>query len=371
MKTMFSDYENNVVNVPNSILKYFNLDNPHSTLKILDEKLEGQKYKNVMLVLFDGLGYNLLREYRKLCPFLYNHLVGPITSAFPSTTMSSRTSIETGLYPVEHGWVGWDMYFKEFDQVITLSKNSVKTTGEVITDYNIGKTLLKYESVVNKIEKLDGCNAKKISVYHNHKGESLKNARMQIQEIVNNGSKNYIYLYYDEPDHLFHKFGNDSTLAKMKLRKIDKEFKKLCTSLKDTLVIALADHGHIKCEYVTLSDHPTIMNMLKGDTSIDSRTVAFRVKDEYKIVFPGELKRILKDDFIIMTSEEVRARKLFGDALENKYFSDALGDYVAIGITNKCIRYNEKKHKHKSSHSGITEEEMLVPLVIYEGESNN
>lgn len=371
MKTMLPDYQNNIVNVPNSILKYFNLEPKHHTLKELDEILSKYNYKNIVLVLFDGLGYNILKRNEKICPFLNKYLVMPISSTFPSTTMSARTSIESGLYPIEHGWLGWDMYFKKFDQVITLSKNYVKGTKEKITDYHIAKTLLKYESAVQNVKNQDGLNGKKISVYHNKKEQSLKKVRLEIQEITNNDSRNYIYLYCDEPDHTFHVFGNNSILAKIKLRRLDKEFEKLCTSLNDTLVIATADHGHLGCKFITLTDYPNIINMLKGDTGIDLRATSFRVKDEYMDIFPNELKKILKEDFIILSKEEVREKKLFGDADQNKYFDDALGDFIAIGVTNKCIRYDKTKRKQKSSHSGITEDEMLVPLVIYEAHKND
>ena len=58
--------------------------------------------------------------------------------------MAARTTIESGLTPIEHGWLGWDMYFKKFDNVITLTKNYVAATKEKITDYHIARTLLKF-----------------------------------------------------------------------------------------------------------------------------------------------------------------------------------------------------------------------------------
>ena len=371
MKTMLADYHNSVVNVPNSILKHFGLKPSHNTLKELDDILNKYNYKNVVLVLLDGLGYNILKRNEKVCPFLNKYLVTSLSSTFPSTTMSARTSIESGLNPIEHGWLGWDMYFREFDEVITLSRNSIKGTKKKITDYHIGRTLLKYESVVEKINKQDGLRGKKISIYNDDKDKSFKSIRMQIQEMTNNEHRNYIYLYCNEPDNTFHDFGNNSILAKLKLRQLDKEFEKVCKTLNDTLVIGLADHGHLGCKFITLSDYPNIINMLKGDTGIDLRAASFRVKDEYMEIFPLELKKILKDDFIILSKEEVKLKKLFGEGNENKYFEDGLGDYIAIGVTNKCIRYNRKKHKQRSSHSGITEDEMLVPLVIYEAHKIN
>lgn len=367
MKTLFPDYDNGLVNVMSSILKYFNIYHKHKSLGILDDVLKKKKQKNVVLVLFDGLGYNILKRNKKYTPFLNKYLISNISSCFPTTTMSARTTVESGLCPIEHGWLGWDVYFKCYDKVITLARNYVKGFKEKITDYNIAKTLLKYEPVISKVSKKEGCLGSKVTYYPAH-GQSFKNARKKIKKICNNGLKNYVYFYCNEPDHTFHKYGLDTKKEKKVLKKLDRNFKKLCKSLKDSLVIALADHGHLNVSYITLSNYPNIINMLKGDFSGDSRVAVFRVKDEYKKTFPLEVKKVLKDDFIIMSKQEVIQKKLYGTGLKNKYFDDALGDYFAIGIGNKAIRYDEKGHMHKSAHSGITIDEMLVPLIIYEGE---
>ena len=76
---------------------------------------------------------------------------------------------------------------------------------------------------------------------------------------------------------------------------------------------------------------------------------------------------MLKEDFIILSKNEVIDKKLFGSGKENKYFNDALGDYIALAVSDKAIRYNTNSKIKKSNHSGITEDEMYVPLVIYEG----
>ena len=364
MKKVFPDYNNGLVNVISSIEKYFNVKNTNPTLKDLDKVLNKTSKKNVVLVLFDGLGYNILKRNEKYCPFLNKYLVKSILSCFPTTTMTARTTVESGLCPIEHGWLGWDMYFKKYDKVITLARNYVKGTKEKITNYNIAKTLLKYEPVIDKISKRENQLGSKVT-YYPDKGPSIKKARKRIKNITKNGLKNYIYFYCNEPDHTFHKYGCDSKKAIKVLKKLDKNFKKLCNSLDDTIVIALADHGHLNIEYLTLTDYPNIIKMLEGNVSIDIRACSFMVKKEYKKTFSYELKKVLKDDFIIMSKKDIISKKLYGNGKENEYFKDGIGDYIAIATSNKAIRYDNSYHMHKSGHSGITEDEMLVPLIIY------
>jgi predicted AlkP superfamily pyrophosphatase or phosphodiesterase len=65
--------------------------------------------QGVVLLLLDGLGWNLLRERSKLAPVLAGMAGGPITTVAPSTTSAALTSIATGVSPAEHGIVGYRM----------------------------------------------------------------------------------------------------------------------------------------------------------------------------------------------------------------------------------------------------------------------
>lgn len=364
MKYLKPNYDESIVSVVNSVQKYFNIKENHPSLNYLDDYIDKYKPKNIVLVLFDGFGYNILKRNEDICPFLNEHLKRSISSVFPTTTMAARTSIESGLTPVEHGWMGWDMYFKEFDKVITLTKNVIKDTKEKPASYHVAKTLLKYESIVEKIKKKEDCYAEKLTIYSNHKNESLNKLARKIKKITKKKEKTYTYVYYNEPDHVIHKTGTNSKETKKYLKKIDKWFYKLCNKLSNTLVIALADHGHINTSHITLDDHPFIMKMLKGDIAIDNRACSFRVKNEYKKEFLYAIKKVLKDDFLYYTKDEMIKEKLYGNGLENKYYRTGLGDYFAIAIGDVSVRQDKKSSLNVSSHSGLTLDEMLVPLVI-------
>lgn len=365
IKYLRPNYNESIVNVVNSVERYFNVKESHPTLKYLDDFLLRSNCKNVVLVLFDGLGYNILKKNKDVCPFLNKYLKRSVSSVFPTTTMAARTSIESGLNPVEHGWMGWDMYFKDFDKVITLTKNVIKGTNQKPVDYHVARTLLKYESITQKINKIDNCYAEKLTIYSNHPAEKLNRLTRKIKKITKRKEKTYTYVYYNEPDHSMHNTGTDSKETKKYLKKIDKWFSKLCSKLKDTTIIAIADHGHINTSYVTLEQYPNIMKMIDGDVSIDNRACSFRIKKEYKKEFGYAIKKILKNDFIYYTKEDMIKEKLYGNGIENKYYREGLGDYFAIGISDVSIRQFFKTKTHASSHSGLTEDEVLVPLILY------
>jgi len=62
MNIRFPNYNNCLTNVTNSILKYFEIEPYHNTLQELDDILEKKNYKNVLLLLYDGMGTRLLER---------------------------------------------------------------------------------------------------------------------------------------------------------------------------------------------------------------------------------------------------------------------------------------------------------------------
>ena len=63
--------------------------------------------KNIVLLLFDGMGISVLEKHLAPDSFLRKHLVCPISSVFPPTTTAATTSVLTGRTRIEHGWLGW------------------------------------------------------------------------------------------------------------------------------------------------------------------------------------------------------------------------------------------------------------------------
>ena len=61
------------------------------------------------------------------------------------------------------------------------------------------------------------------------------------------------------------------------------------SKLKDTMLIVIADHGHINCDEILLEDYPDLYNLLDGDTWIEPRMCAFKIKngmdEEFKYLF--------------------------------------------------------------------------------------
>lgn len=361
------DYTNCLTNLTCSILKYFNCEYKHNTLDYIDKILEEKKPKNIIYILYDGMGYNLLNRILKPNNFLVKNTKYKLLSVFPPTTTAATTSIITGLNPNEHGWLGWDIYVKEIDEVVTMYKNRIKDTKESLGDENICYKLMHYTSIFKTINQKKNVSSTYISPYAEASYKNLNEMYKKIKENMNKSDKNFIYAYYENPDSITHEYGTKHWKTKRMYRVLNRKSKRFCRNLKDSLVIICADHGHINSSNIFLEDYPEIFNCLDKNTSIDARSAMYFIKDGMNKKFEKLFKDTFKDNFILLNRKEILDKKIFGVGVDNMHFDSAIGDYISIAVKDKCIKYKRLDKKRKdlvSTHAGNTDDETIVPLII-------
>lgn len=362
MKVIKPDYNNCLTNLSNSILKHFGIKSYHESLKELDKLLE-EEYENVVLLIYDGLGSKIIDKCLANDSILKANKIKDITSVFPPTTTSATTSILSAKNPVEHGYLGWNMYFKDINKTISLFTNEDKTTKEEFKEYNVSDKKLKYKSIIEQINKETEANAYGLFPFGVAGYDTRKNLYKQIINFTKIKGKKFIYAYVEEPDHTLHDKGINNTHSKDLITEIEEEVKELSENIDNTLLIITADHGHIESTPIILEEYKDLYNMLERTTSIEPRAVSFKVKDNNKEEFKTLFNNYFKDDFLLYTKKEIIDEKLFGTGKENKYFEDALGDYLALAIKDKYINFDKNDKVFKSHHAGLTEDEVLVPLI--------
>lgn len=108
-----------------------------------------------------------------------------------------------------------------------------------------------------------------------------------------------------------------------------------------------------------------LFNLLEHNISIEARATSFFIKQGKQKEFEKLFNKYFKNDFILYTKEEVIKNRLFGPGKNNIYFEDTIGDFLAVATKDKYFLYNEHSKIFKSVHAGITEDEVVVPLIIY------
>ena len=358
-----NNYNNCLTNLACSIRKHFGLPYNHKTLDKVDKLLEDDP-KNVILILFDGMGSRILDRTLREDSFFIQRKIDDITSVFPATTTAATTSIRTGLNPVEHGWLGWNMYIHEIDKVITLFLNVEKDTNEVNEDYiRLKSDILETRTIANEINSKTQAIGCELFPFGTDKYENLDDMLNRIVEQSEKPGKKFIYAYDDEPDKTMHRCGPDSPEARKLIIERNQKVLELCNRVEDALIIVVADHGHIKVDNLFLKDYPDLQELMVRNTSIDERAVSFKVKDGYQEEFRKRFNNELGMYFKLYPAQEIIDSKLFGDGLENGNFRYALGDFIAIAEDSNKTIVSHGDEIFFSHHAGYTDDEVYVPLI--------
>ena len=67
-------------------------------------------------------------------------------------------------------------------------------------------------------------------------------------------------------------------------------------------------------------------------------------------------------DFLLLSKEEFINKGFIGNGDKGNCF---LGDYMALAIGDYCLQALDEGPHFKSNHAGLTEEEMIIPLIFF------
>ena len=354
-----------IVNMMQSIMNYFDLTPYHHTMEDLDTLLKTKRYEHIVLLIQDGLGYMNLLEHLDESSFMRRHLKKSLKTVFPPTTTAATTSLLSGRYPCEHGWLGWNVYIDELDDTMTLFRNKSKYNHKRQFDFSIGDTYLPYERIVDRINKETHHRAYTVSPYGDtpYVSGNLEALVQTVVSLCKNEEKSYIYAYYEEPDALMHHYGTQSHVVHHNILELDASLEFLCSKLEKTLVLVCADHGHIDVENLFIEDYPQLQQMLLKETSIEPRACNFYIKEAYLDTFPDLFNELFGEHFYLYSKEEVYEKRLFGPC-DPKFQIKGVGDYLAVALTHYTLNDSRNNYTFKSHHAGATQKEMLVPLMV-------
>ena len=369
MKNVFDfDYNKSIVSLSNSLLKYYGVEQTHPSLKVLDDVLKNN-YQNVILMILDGLGTELLKNNLPTTSFLRSNKKDNIYSVFPPTTAAATIAYHSGLTPYESGWIGWACYYPQYDEIIENFFNTAFYTGQTLQTPPPADTLIKYETIYEKIIKKnpDVAYHKIFPAFEKDGCKTFEEMCNRISEVIQRSTnKKIISAYWTEPDHSAHYNGICCETLKQTLQNLDKNIEKMMAGLKDTLLIISADHGLRDIEEIFINDYPEICDMLEKPLTPETRFVIFFVKDGFKKDFPVAFEKYFSKNFKLLTTAEFLKTGLLGSGKKHPCLDGFFGDFVAIATSNKGLRYrSERPFKHMlADHAGISEEEMVIPLIV-------
>lgn len=372
------NYDHCILNLITSVLKYYNVETNHSSLNNVDKILQKQ-YKNVIFLVLDGMGEHILN---KISPqgYFSKHKVDCITSVYPSTTTAALTTYYSGKPPYESGWIAWSQYFKEYGRAVDMLSHKESYKGESIKDANINvfETIVNYKTIFERIEEASpNIKAYELTPSYSDKrskrsirADSIDEIISNIEMLCKNEEEKFIFAYCDNPDGLLHKYGTTSQEAKEFITNTENKIQNMCKNLsEDSILIISADHGHKDIEKAyTLLDYPEIQECLILPASLESRVLTFWVKENMKKEFEERFNKVFANEFLLLKKEEFLEKHFLGYGEKHYKIDDFIGNYIALSISSSMIRLEtflaEGKKVKKSTHCGLTKEEMEVPMII-------
>lgn len=356
----YPDYQHSILNLACSIARYFGVEAAHPGLPEADRLLAGG-YRNVVLLVFDALGSENLRELLPEDSFLRRHLAAPVSSVFPPTTTAATTTLDSGLSPAEHGWLGWTVRFPELNDNVALFTNS-GLSGRPAAPYEVTERFLPYESIVSKINRAGTARAESVSEFGTCRIHTLEELTQAVQTLCGQAGRHYLSAYWNEPDSTMHATGVASPEARAQAHAVNSTAERLAAGLSDTLLLVTADHGHIDIASRFLPDYPDLADMLECPPSIEARALAFFVKPGRKAAFEEAFRARFGEEFLLFSREEAVQSGLFGPGVPHPRFRDSLGDYLAAATGNTAL-FLRHDQAFRGFHAGLTKKEMLVPLI--------
>lgn len=359
------DWTKSNLNISATLAEFLGAPNKNATLQILKSEL-AKGYKNVVFICFDGLGIYPLKQNLHEDDFLRKNIKQTLVSTFPSTTTNATTSLLRNQLPLEHGWFGWSVYFKNLERNINIFLDTDSWTNEKVEitdsplegpDYYFDHSQSDYQ--INSVF------PEFVKVTHAERNHTFREEREFfgiIKEICNRSGKQYIYAYYPDPDSTMHQYGVTSRESRSVIASISQNMKELAHSTNHTLFVVTADHGQVDIEgYVELYKDKFLYEMLEIYPYLEPRSIAFKVKRGKEKQFEQYFTANYGEDFQLLKTADLLKENYFGAFGEK---AELLGDYIAVGTyTHKQAVLTPVCPKFKGHHTGLTEE-MEIPLIL-------
>jgi len=386
-KTVYPDYNKSILNITASILHYFGCNHHYPALKELSKEYL-DKFDNIVFMVVDGLGSELVKYHLPESSLFRKNTVTTLTSVFPPTTSAAISSYLSGVSPLEHGIIGWTLYFKEYFKLIDFLPLNDTTTGEPLPDfYSDVHRKFHFESIFNIIHELRPdieqhyvtpdflSNSKYTKMASNsaemHSYTAIESALTYIvKSIKGNSNKKLFYCYTNEPDKSMHKLGVYNDDITEIITNIEKQIEILYKQLEGTksLIIVTADHGMIEVrDSIYANEEKALCDSLVLPTFPEPRFISCFVHKDKESEFLEFVKEY-EDDFIVMSKSEFLVKAILGKGTPHPRLSSMLGDYLLIAKGDKAIQtsypQSDSTFKFKAMHAGLSAEEMLVPLIL-------
>ncbi len=356
-----------------------------------------RRYKRVVVLLVDALGYNQLARLMSTSKapvwqaMLDKGSLFPITSVSPSTTATALTSIWTGVDPLRHGIIGYEMWVKELSMVINtilhMPSSYVGDMGSLTKAGFDPTTFLNNQPFGTMLEPrgieshsfmpysitgsgLSQMHSSKTSL-HGFVSESDLWANLRDNLNARPANPKFVYAYWPLVDTLMHRYGPDDDRVTCQFDLMSQAlqtqfFDRLeAWAKKDTLFVLTADHGSVYTpayENSVLANHPDLQANLVMPPTCENRLPFLYVRPGKELEIRQYFEHAWPGKFTLITRQEALDLKLFGIGEAHPRLDGRISDLIAISHEDAYLWWANKANLMQGRHGGLSADEMLVPL---------
>ena len=334
-----------------------------------------------VVLLVDGLGWQLLREHAEHAPFLSSLASRPLTAGFPTTTAVSITSLGTGVPPGQHGIAGYSTRLDGVAEPVNwLTWRGARSGVDLLAN----QPPEQVQPVATAFERAEraGLNASVVSAPA-LRDSGLTRAALRGGQLLRaftaadtatvaaaaaKARGGLIYCYYSELDLIGHVHGCRSDAWRAQLRLVDLGAQLLADALPPgTRLLVTADHGMVDVPETAKIDYDSEPALQEG---VDLLAGEARVR--YLHVAPGELDavrarwaEVLGDGMALLTRDEAISHGWFGPDV-GEPARQRIGDLIAVSVSELAVVRRKAESRNSSlvgHHGALTDAELLVPLL--------
>lgn len=327
-----------------------------------------------VVFLVDGLGSQLLRRHAHAAPFLVSLLDGSTeaTAGVPSTTVTSLTSLGTGLPPGAHGLVGFTSRIPGTDRLLNglLWDQDVDPVAWQPHPTAFARLAAAGVAVtaVNKREFRSSGLTVASQRGADYVGADRVGERIAAVLTASAARPSLTYVYDGDLDWTGHRFGVASSAWLQQLAMVDAEAEQLREELpQSTRMVIVADHGMVDSppeSRVDVDDHPELRDgvaLLGGEARFRHLYLHGGATDDVVAAW----RELLGDRAVVQTRDEAIARGWFGAVSPD--VRPRLGD-VVVACTGEHAVLSTTDFPYEASlvglHGSLTPVEMLIPVLV-------
>jgi hypothetical protein len=390
--------DQSLLNVPSTICDWFSAPGlPYAGLEFTNLKDLASDVQQVVIVLIDAVSLGRFSSWMEkiqgeVQSLIQDAYLFPLTSIVPSTTCSVLTTLWTGRSPAEHGILGYELFLKEFSMVANMITHSpasfegrsgllyqagfqpenalpVPTLGSHLSKAGVETFALLSSYILNS-----GLSRMHYPSVNTYGFRTLTDLWVQTRHLaeLRLASSRLIWIYYGAVDGYSHQYGPDSEQAEAEfVTFINTMFKIFLSkfqadSRRKTLLVILSDHGQLytpKNPVYELSNHPTLTNRLHLPPTGENRLAYLYPGSGQSEAVQEYIAHTWPGKFHIMPSSHALENGLFGPGKPMQEAHSRIGDQIVISQGDAYLWWTPKPNPLLGRHGGLSEEEMLVPLM--------